>query len=251
MINMNDYHENNNYWLILNIGMKSFIFFDLGQTLIDEWNYINYFDKLLFETLNGYGAKIDYKNYFTLRNNILLTRRIGSSGFLNIVLLMAQLILPKGYDLILFDKLKDDLLENKKKLIKLYKEVHSIIPLLSKTYSLGIISNNSSGSADLLVKNNLSQYFETICLSQNIGVKKPDPTIFYRALEDSCISKEHCVMIGDRLDIDIYPANEIGIKTIRTLDSVYRVQRPTSKKEEPLFVISSLRELPHVLSSIF
>ena len=58
-------------------------------------------------------------------------------------------------------------------------------------------------------------------------------------------------MIGDRLDIDIYPANELGIKTIRTLDSIYKVQKPTSKKEEPLFVISSLRELPHVLSSIF
>ena len=111
---MDDYHENNNYWLILNIGRSHSSFLILGQTLIDEWNYINYFDKLLFETLNGYGAKIDYKNYFTLRNNILLTRRIGSAGFLNIVSLMAQLILPKGYDLILFDKLKDNLLENKK-----------------------------------------------------------------------------------------------------------------------------------------
>ena len=56
--------------------MKPFIFFDLGQTLIDEWDYINYFDKLVLETLNGYGAKIDYKNYITLRNNILFNRKL-------------------------------------------------------------------------------------------------------------------------------------------------------------------------------
>src|SRR6476620_2295098 len=122
MINSIDYQ-----WRIILIRvnltysiMKPFIFFDLGQTLIDEWNYINYFDKLLFETLNGYGAKIDYKNYFTLRNNILITRIFCSSFFLNIVSFMANLILPKCYDLILFYKLKDYLLENKKKLIKLH-----------------------------------------------------------------------------------------------------------------------------------
>ena len=239
------------YWFIVCIIVRPFIFFDLGQTLIDEWDYINYFDNLLFETLNGYGAKIDYRNYFTLRNNIIFTRRLGSSGFLDIVSLMVQLLLPKGYDQIIFDRLKGNLLENKKKLIKLHNEVPIIIPLLSNTYSLGIISNNSSGFADLLVKNNLIQYFKTIHLSQDVGVKKPDPIIFNTAIEASCISKDRCVMIGDRLDIDIYPANDLGIKTIRTLNSAYKVQKPISKKEEPLFVIKSLIELPDILSSIF
>ena len=83
------------YWFIISTIVKPFIFFDLGQTLIDEWDYINYFDNLLFETLNGYGAKIDYRNYFTLRNNVIFTRRIGSSGFLNIVSSMVQTITSK------------------------------------------------------------------------------------------------------------------------------------------------------------
>ena len=58
-------------------------------------------------------------------------------------------------------------------------------------------------------------------------------------------------MIGDRLDIDIGPANELGIKTIRTLNSIYKVQRPISKKEKPLYSINSLSELPYILSSVF
>ena len=122
--------------------MKPVIFFDLGQTLVDEWDFISYFDKLLFESLNGYGARIDLRNYITLRNNLIIDRKIGSAGLLDIVSLIAQLILPRGYDCVIFNNIKDDLLENKKKLIKLFNEVHLIIPLLSKTYSLGIISNN-------------------------------------------------------------------------------------------------------------
>ena len=58
-------------------------------------------------------------------------------------------------------------------------------------------------------------------------------------------------MIGDRFDIDIGPANELGIKTIRTLNSIYKVQRPISKKEKPLYSINSLSELPYILSSVF
>ena len=244
--------ENNNNKSNLTYSiMKPFIFFDLGQTLIDEWDYINYFDKLVLETLNGYGAKIDYKNYITLRNNILFNRKTGSSGFIDIVLILAQLILPKGYDLIILEKLKNNLSENKRKLIKLYREVPYIIPLLSKNYSLGIISNNSSGSANLLVKNHLNQYFKTICLSENIGVRKPNSKIFLKAIEDAIISKEQCIMVGDRLDIDIYPANELGFKTIRTLNSIYKVQKPLNKKEEPLVEINTLNELPYILSSFF
>jgi putative hydrolase of the HAD superfamily len=231
--------------------MKPFIFFDLGQTLIDEWEYIRYFDHLLFQTLNDYGARIDYRNYYTLRNNILFHRKIGSSGFIELVLIMAQLILPKGYDFIIFEGLKNSLLENKKKLIKLYCDVNDVIPLLSKNYSLGIISNNSSGSANLLIKNNLDNYFKTICLSQNVGIRKPDHRLFIKAIEESCVSKENCVMVGDRLDIDICPANELGIKTIRTLNSLYKVQKPINKKEEPLDEINSLTELPDILSSLF
>ncbi len=231
--------------------VKPFIFFDLGQTLIDEWDYVDYFDKLLFDTLNGYGARIDHRNYFTLRNNIIMNRKFGSFGFINIVQLMTGLILPQGYEPILFNNLKKDLLENKKKLIKLFGEVQDVIPMLSKSYSLGIISNNTSGSLDLLLKQDLGKYFKTICLFENTGFKKPDHNIFKKALKDTHVYFDNCIMVGDRLDIDILPANELGMKTIRTLNSLYKVQRPNNKNEKPLFTINSLTELPNILSSIF
>ena len=73
---------------------------------------------------------------------------------------------------------------------------------------------------------------------------------FIKALLDSNSSIDNCIMVGDRLDIDILPANELGMKTIRTLDSLYKIQEPMNKKETPLFTIHSLSELPKVLSRI-
>ena len=230
--------------------MKPFIFFDLGQTLIDEWSYVTYFDKLLFQTLNDYGARIDQRNYYTLRNDLVRNRKFGSSGFLEIISLMVRLILPQGYDSVIFNVLKTDLLENKRKLVRLFSQANYLIPLLSKKYSLGIISNNSSGSANLLHKHDLDKHFKIVCLAEDIGFKKPHYKIFQKALLDSNSNVDSCIMVGDRLDIDILPANELGMKTIRTMDSLYKIQEPVDKKETPLFTINSLSELPEVLSRI-
>lgn len=230
--------------------MKPFIFFDLGQTLIDEWSYVTYFDKLLFQTLNDYGARIDQRNYYTLRNDLVRNRKFGSSGFLEIISLMVRLILPQGYDSVIFNVLKTDLLENKRKLVRLFSQANYLIPLLSKKYSLGIISNNSSGSANLLHKHDLDKHFKIVCLAEDIGFKKPHYKIFQKALLDSNSNVDSCIMVGDRLDIDILPANELGMKTIRTMDSLYKIQEPVNKKETPLFTINSLSELPEVLSRI-
>jgi putative hydrolase of the HAD superfamily len=230
--------------------MKNFIFFDLGQTIVNEWDYIKCFDHLLFNTLNGYGAKIDQRNYFTLKNNILLNRKIGTEGMSSIISLIARLILPKGYDQLVFNSINMELISYKTKLIKLFDEVYKIIPMLSENYGLGILSNNSSGSINLLSKANLLSFFNITCLSKDVGFRKPDHRIFDKAIEFASVKYDKCIMVGDRLDVDILPANELGMKTIRTLDSVYKIQKPINKKEEPLFVINTLNELPSVLSRL-
>ena len=55
---------------------KLFLFFDLGQTLLDESKFINFFDQKLLELINGFGGRIDWRNYITLRNNIIKNRMI-------------------------------------------------------------------------------------------------------------------------------------------------------------------------------
>ena len=56
---------------------KLFLFFDLGQTLLDESKFISFYDQKLLELINGFGGRIDWRNYISLRNNIIKNRLIG------------------------------------------------------------------------------------------------------------------------------------------------------------------------------
>ena len=53
------------------------MFFDLGQTLVNEWDFINYFDKEFLEILNAFGARIDSRNYRAVRDSVIRNRQIG------------------------------------------------------------------------------------------------------------------------------------------------------------------------------
>ena len=50
-------------------------------------------------------------------------------------------------------------------------------------------------------------------------------------------------MVGDRLDNDIYPANIIGITTVRVLQGVAKYQNPLNEMYSPSFVYSLIGDM--------
>src|SRR3712207_8579246 len=58
-------------------------------------------------------------------------------------------------------------------------------------------------------------------------------SIFELALKQSGRNAEDCIMVGDRLDTDICPANKLGMTTIRTIDSLFALQVPSRTCEHP------------------
>ncbi|HEY1248590.1 MAG TPA: HAD hydrolase-like protein, partial [Nitrososphaera sp.] len=79
---------------------------------------------------------------------------------------------------------------------------------------------------------------------------KPDSRIFDLALNQAGRSASECVMIGDRLDTDICPANMLGMTTIRTTKSLFSLQTPLKECEHPKYSVSSLSEIPKIIQSI-
>ena len=81
-----------------------------------------------------------------------------------------------------------------------------------KGLKIGLISNvNSRGQ----VPTNLNQYgikdyFETIVLSSEYGVRKPDPAIFHYAARLAKVPVSECCYVGDRIDRDIKGAAKAG-----------------------------------------
>ena len=94
---------------------KLFLIFDLGQTLINEWNFLKFLDQKLLELVNAFGGRIDWRNYITLRNNIIKNRMIGNGGIEELIIVICRLILPIGYDRIILRKIKPDLSYGKNK----------------------------------------------------------------------------------------------------------------------------------------
>ena len=92
------------------------------------------------------------------------------------------------------------------------------IPILSKlkkTKKIALISNFDYPPHiySVLNKMNIYEYFDSIVISGEVGVKKPDPTIFSFALEQTGLRNDEVVYIGDAPE-DIQGARAAGIYPI-------------------------------------
>lgn len=229
---------------------RPFIFFDLGQTLVDEWEFIDYLDHKLLEALNEFGAKIDLRNYRAVRDNVIRNRKIGNGSIRELIIEICNLITPRGYERIIADRLEYDIDEGRRKLFRFYYDAHQTLSVLSKNYNLGIIANQSKDILQLLDKFKFKDLFKVIILSSEVNIQKPDPKIFQLAIDLAANDSKYYVMIGDRLDTDIGPANKLGMKTIRYTNSLFKLQEPIDVSETATYVVNSLSEIPNVLQAI-
>jgi HAD superfamily hydrolase (TIGR01549 family) len=229
-----------------------FIFFDLGQTLVDEWRFIEYIENKLLVVLNGFGARIDLRNYKAVRDNVIRNRMIGNGSTRELIIEICRLITQRGYERIIADRLEYDIQYGRKKLFRFYYDAEETLSILSQKYKLGIIANQSNDVLQLLDKFNFRDFFNVVIISSEVNINKPDPRIFQLAMNRAANNSNlKCyVMIGDRLDTDISPANKLGMKTIRYTNSLFRLQEPIDESEMATQVADRLSEIPDILQQI-
>ena len=129
----------------------------------------------------------------------------------------------------------------------LYDDALPCFETLSKKYKIGIIANQSFGTKDRLEKHGILKYIDLITASAEEGVEKPNRRIFEIALERCNCKSVHTIMIGDRIDNDIVPANLIGMNTIWIKRGFWQYWNIKQKLEKPDFVINNLMELCDIL----
>ena len=229
---------------------RPFIFFDLGQTLINEWGFIDYFDMRFFEILNGFGARINFRNYQTIRDNVIRNRKIGHGSVRELIIEVCKLICQHGYGKIILERLEPELKEARRNFFCLFDDVEQTMNSLLIQYDLGIIANQSVDILKILEESKINRFFKVIVISSEVKVRKPDPEIFRLAMNLANTSPEHCIMVGDRLDTDIGPANKLGMKTIRTTNSLFKLQQPMNEFEKPTYVVANLSEIANILDKL-
>ena len=131
----------------------------------------------------------------------------------------------------------------------LYPDVVSTLTeLKQRGYKLGVVANQKYGTEQRLKNWNLLQFFDFIAASAELGMEKPEPAIFEWALEQADCHPQNVVMVGDRLDNDMAPANRFGIHSVRLLRGLGAYHKPQSADEKPEYTISSLAELLDLLA---
>lgn len=106
----------------------------------------------------------------------------------------------------------------------LYPEVREVLEALTPRYELMVISNFDGRLRHIFDHLSISQYFRHIFLSSELGVDKPDPLIFRRALNLSGFAPNEVLHVGDDPVRDAAGAEEAGLATLH-LDRPYNSLR--------------------------
>ena len=199
------------------------VFFDLGSTLIDETAADT---RRIREMISG--TDITEEEYREKRLEMI---RKGRNGDLSAIEYFALTKTPWHSE--------DE--------VPYPDAVPTLAELMRRGYKLGVIANQKYGTKLRLKSWNLLRLFEVIAASAELGMSKPDPAIFEWALKQADCSPQNAVMVGDRMDNDMAPANRLGMHSVRLKRGLGAYHEPQSDDEVPEYTISMLAELLDLL----
>lgn len=126
---------------------------------------------------------------------------------------------------------------------EVFPDAEATLRELSGTYVLGLVTNGASClQRDKLRASGLGGYFKVVVVSGDVGVAKPDASVFQRALAGS--PAQRAVMVGDSVEKDVHGALAVGLGAVW----VNRAGRPRPDGLE-VPEVRSLSELPRVLDA--
>ncbi len=92
----------------------------------------------------------------------------------------------------------------------------TLVELRRRGYRLGLITNRSKVDRfyELLDQVELRPYFDLVLASGEVGVHKPEPGIFYAALERLDAEAKRSIYVGDNYWADVVGARRAGIAPV-------------------------------------
>lgn len=127
----------------------------------------------------------------------------------------------------------------------LYDGSVELLEDISKSHKLSIVTNGLTTVQDKRIrKSTVAKYFDTVVISEEILISKPNPEIFEHTLKTINHSdKSKVLMVGDSLTSDIQGGINFGIDTCWY--NPKKLENKTSIK--PTYEVSSFDELKEIL----
>lgn len=223
------------------------LFFDLDRTLWDfdaaaEVAFEIIYEKYNLEALGIPSAHDFYETYHPLNEQLWVLYRANAITKENLQKerFMAPLAHYGIFDSNLAINLSKDYIQHSPRIVRLVPGTMELLEYLKPQYTLHLITNGFQDVQQTkLDGSGMASFFKTITVSEELGIKKPNPEIFLYALNKAGALAEESIMIGDEMAVDIDGARAAGIdqiffnpsKKVHDGESTYEVDNLLSIKE--------------------
>jgi HAD superfamily hydrolase (TIGR01509 family) len=128
----------------------------------------------------------------------------------------------------------------------------TVLELSKRGYLLGIIANTITETEipDYLEADGLSGYFKTVVLSSKVGIRKPNPEIYWEAARRIGVEPEKCVYVGDNpvRDVEGTRAAKYGM-FILFFEPATQAKEPPTGEIKPDYTIREMKDLLDIFPS--
>lgn len=213
--------------------------FDLDGTLLNRDESVKMFINSQYDRLNKQVGHIPKEKYVT--RFIELDNR----GYVWKDKVYQQLVDEFNIVKITSDELLQDYIsEFKNNCVPFANLTQMLLELKSNNILLGMITNGyGQFQMDNIKALGIERYFDAILVSEWEGIKKPDPQIFKRALNQLKVSPTASLFVGDHPDNDVKAAQNVGMKGIWKRDFQWN-------NAEADFIVDDLAELTLIIENI-
>lgn len=223
-------------------NMIKAVIFDMFETLVTHFESPVYMGK---QIVNDIG--ISESKFREIWDTTDDDRTIGKRTLEDVI--KEILVVNNCYSTELYEKI---VTKRKQSKVECFNHIHSeIIPLFNalkeKGIKIGLITNCYFEERDVIKNSVFWDYFDSACMSCELGMKKPDVNIFLKCMSDLEVKPDECIYIGDGGSFELETARGLGMNSIQAAWYLKEgVNQPAKRKmdfkqaDSPLDVISEI-----------
>lgn len=125
----------------------------------------------------------------------------------------------------------------------LFPGVVETLTTLSRSYTLGVITNGFAASKERLCVLGLDKVFSSLITSEAVGVPKPRPDMFLHALKEVNCLPEEFVYVGDDYETDIIGAKAAGVQAVLFNHKGLSIDAKNPQPDAVIYIFAELMDL--------